>query len=210
MGDDCADIAGEEVFMGADAENERAAATGSNDEARNVSVDDGDAVGADDLAQRETDRLDEASLVAFSGTVEFVADEVGENFGIGLRDKGVSAFDQVLAECLIVLDNAVVDEREASTLVRVGMGIFGGDPAMRGPAGMADACLAVDRVLLDDLRQIRDASDRFSDLDRSAIEDGDSRRVISAVFQAAQSVEKHRKRLRTADIANDSTHRFEP
>ena len=62
VGDDRADVAGEEVFLFADAEHERAAASRADDEIRDVLVHERDAVGADDLLQRGTDGDDEPAL----------------------------------------------------------------------------------------------------------------------------------------------------
>ena len=50
VGDDGADVAGEEVFVFAHAEHERAAAARADDEVRDVAMNERDAVGADDLS----------------------------------------------------------------------------------------------------------------------------------------------------------------
>ena len=63
VGDDRADIAGEKIFVLADAEDERAAAPGADDEIGNVAVDERDAVGADDLLQRRANGVDEQSFL---------------------------------------------------------------------------------------------------------------------------------------------------
>ena len=59
VGDDGADVAGEEVFLLADPEDERAAAPGADDEVRNVAMNERDAVGADDLAQSRANGVDQ-------------------------------------------------------------------------------------------------------------------------------------------------------
>lgn len=65
--------------------------------------------------------------------------EVGEDFGVGLRVENMSTFNQLVAQDLIILDDPVVDEVKPTRFVGMGVGIFAGDCAVRGPAGVADA-----------------------------------------------------------------------
>ena len=63
MGDDGADIAGEEVFLLAHAEDERATAPGAHEEVRNVSMNESDSIRADDLSQSRANGVDEKSFL---------------------------------------------------------------------------------------------------------------------------------------------------
>src|ERR1044071_5601103 len=62
VSDDRADVAREKILLFANAEDERAAAARTDDEVGNVAVDKRDSVGADDLAQRGANGIDETSL----------------------------------------------------------------------------------------------------------------------------------------------------
>ncbi|MCK9589757.1 MAG: hypothetical protein WC076_12205 [Terrimicrobiaceae bacterium] len=211
MGHDRADIACQEMLMPSDAEDERAASAGPDHEVRNVRMENRDPIGSDHMPERLADRLDQAGLVAPVGTVEFVAHAVGQDFRVRLRHEGMAGFQKLFAEFLVVLDDPVVDEGEPPASIEVRVGIFLGDTPVRRPTGMADSGPAMHRALLDAFRKIRDAPDGLADFDRSPIQNGDTGRVISPVFQAPQPVEKHGERFRTANVTNNSTHKdFEP
>ncbi len=92
VGDDGADVAGQEMLALADAEDERAAAAGADDDAGEIFVNDGDAVGADDLAQGFTDGLNEGGLGFLRFLVECRADQMREHLGVGLRVENVCPF----------------------------------------------------------------------------------------------------------------------
>jgi hypothetical protein len=63
VGDDGADVAGQEILILAYAEDERAAAAGSDDEVRNIAMDQSNPVRADDLAQGGADGIDQTALL---------------------------------------------------------------------------------------------------------------------------------------------------
>ena len=75
----------------------------------------------------------------------------------------------------VVFDDAVVDEHEAPALVEMRVRILIGHAAMRRPARVRDADIAVRRICRDDLREIGDASDALAHFDASAVENGDAR-----------------------------------
>src|SRR5438105_12888212 len=59
---DCADVTGEEILILAHAENQRRTAAGSDKEIFDISVNEGDAVGADHLFQRCAGRVHQPSF----------------------------------------------------------------------------------------------------------------------------------------------------
>ena len=62
---------------------------------------------------------------------------MGDDFGVGLRLEFVAELAQALALLFVVLDDAVVHQRDAVADVRVRVGL--GDAAVRRPARVADA-----------------------------------------------------------------------
>lgn len=61
------------------------------------------------------------------------------HLGVRLRTEGDAIGQQLLLEEGVVLDDAVVDQRELVVIGQVRVGIDVGWTAMGGPAGMADA-----------------------------------------------------------------------
>ena len=57
--------------------------------------------------------------------------------------------DELMFELQIIFDNAVVNDDDFTGAVAVGMGIFFGWPAVRGPARVADPVHSVERSDLD-------------------------------------------------------------
>ena len=206
--DDRGDVAGKEMLALSDAEHERTAAPRADEHAGHIRVNDSDAVGADDLPQRFADRLDERGLSFLLPAVEGHPDQVGEDLGVGLGLENMASFFELRPKRQVVFDHAIVHEDEAPALVEVGMRILVGYAAVRRPARMADSEMAMRRTVRNDLCQIGDASDGLPHFDASAIDGGNARRIIAAVFQAPQAVQEDRNRVCPADITNDAAHRI--
>ena len=82
---------------------------------------------------------------------------------------------------------------------------------MRGPAGVADAVGAVERLEADGFFQVAQFAFGAADLQALAVAgDRDSGRIIAAVFQPPQAIEDDRHDLLLADIANNATHAGTP
>ncbi len=207
VGDDRPGVAREKIFPPAHAQDERAAATRADNDARDLLVDEDDAVRADDLFQRRAQGRDEARLGRFTaGVVVVLADEMGEHLGIGLRLKGVALPEELVLQRLVVLDDAVVHERQLPALVEVRVRIRVGDAAVRGPPGVADADDALRRLLVDELGEIVDPAGAFPQLDGAVMEGGQACGIVAAVFHAAQPVQEDGDSLDLADVADNSTH----
>ena len=91
---------------------------------------DGDGVGALHAGEGLGDAVDGAA-----GLLE----EVGEDLGVGLGAEAVASATELLAEGVVVLDAAVVDDGDAAGAVEVGVRVELGGSADGGPAGVADA-----------------------------------------------------------------------
>ena len=73
-------------------------------------------------------------------------DQVGEDFGIGLARERVAFADQFGAQRGVVLDDPVVDDGEFPRAVQVRVRVFIRRAAVGGPARVADADVAVQRL----------------------------------------------------------------
>ena len=81
------------------------------------------------------------------GVVLHLLDEVGDDLGVGLGDELVALGGEFALQVEVVFDDAVVDDDDAAGAVAMGMGVLFGGPAVRGPAGVADAEGAVEGML---------------------------------------------------------------
>ena len=114
---------------------------------------------------------------------------------------------QKLPQLEIVLDDAVVDQRDLAVLADMRMGINVIRLSMGRPAGMTDAGRPVQgRAVLRQLHQVFQPPLRFGNLEAVLTRHTDARRVIAAVFQPRQSFQQDRSRLLLADVSNDTTH----
>ena len=114
-------------------------------------------------APRRTASLEPPSLPFAS---QLLLDQVRDDLGVGLGDERVPLALQLVLELEVVLDDAVVDDDDAAGAVAVRVGVLLGRPAVRRPARVADAVVAVERVGLD---RVLEACDSLPALRRSAI-----------------------------------------
>ena len=78
---------------------------------------------------------------------QIVADQLRDHLGVGLGLEAVALGDQLVAQHLEILDDAVVHDRDAARLV--GVRVVAGRRAVRRPAGVADPDHAGQRLLLE-------------------------------------------------------------
>ena len=94
-------------------------------------------------SQPRQDRRDR--VLRRCAALDLASNEVADDLGIGLALELAALGDQLVAQRLEILDDAVVDQRHRPDDVRVG--VADGRRAMRRPAGMGDAGRAMKRVL---------------------------------------------------------------
>ena len=92
------------------------------------------------VEQRPADRVLQAVVL------HLPLDEMRDDLGVGLGDEGVPFALQLLLQIEVVLDDAVVDDDDAAGAVAVRVRVLFGRPAVRGPARVADAVLAFERI----------------------------------------------------------------
>ena len=81
----------------------------------------------------------------------------------------MSFFDQLLFQHNVILDNPVVHDHHPPRAITVRMSVFFSGSAMRGPASMADAISAIQRLETNDLFQVAQLALGAPDLQAFAI-----------------------------------------
>ena len=90
----------------------------------------------------------------------------------------------------------------------MGVGVFFSGTAVRGPAGVADAEGAVQRVLAQDLFKVDELTGSAAHLKRVAgrTADGNTRRVVAAVFEAPKPLDDDGNYLLWTNVADNAAH----
>src|SRR4051812_20304951 len=130
-----------------------------------------------------------------------MANELGQNFSIGLRKESMAAACQFLAKGGVVFDNAIVNKRQfARTIdVRMRIGITG--QSMRGPARVADPERSLNRLFPKQLSETGDAADAFANLQAVVVKGAKAGRVISAILQPAQAIDEQWRRVLFSNVS---------
>jgi hypothetical protein len=125
------DIRSGEVLARAQAQHQRAARSSDHDLIGRVHGDDGDRVGPSQQPHCLEHRFFEICPIVA------LLDEMSDHFGVGLRAEDVSPALELLLEGQIVLDNPIMDDRDLSVAVAVGVSVRVRWGAVGGPAGVA-------------------------------------------------------------------------
>ena len=153
--------------------------------------------------QRRPDGLDGRTPVP-----QGLRDEVGHDLRVGLGLERDPVGLQLGLQLAVVLDDAVVDDREPVGGVRMGVGLV--RLAVRRPARVADADRAGQRRLRQLELEVAQLAFGAPALEAPVLQGGDARRVVAAVLEALQRVDDlHRHRLVSED-ADDSAHGLFP
>ena len=135
-------------------------------------------------------------------------DEVGDDFGVGFGYKFVALGGEFGFEGEVIFDDAVVDDDEGAGAVAVGVGVLLGGAAVGGPAGVADAEGAGERVGGEDCFEVAKLAGGSAELHDAVggAGDGDAGEVVAAVFEAAEAFDDDGDGRIRANVSNDSTH----
>ena len=162
---------------------------------------DGERIGALELGHGGAHGLEQVA-----GHLEVVVDAVRDHLGVGLGGELVALAPRLVAQLLVVLDDAVVDDRDA-VLGDVRVGVALARHAVRGPARVRDAEAAVGRVGVERVLELAHLADGAQALDLAgAVQHGDARRVVAAVLQPAQSLDQDRDDVPVSNGSDDSAH----
>src|ERR1700730_7845460 len=197
-------VAGNKKFALADADHGRWSHTCRNDLVRV-------------FRRHEHERVDAAQLFqrAAYGFFEWrglgmLLHQVRDDFGVGFRDELVSLALQLLFELQIVFDNAVVHDNDLAGAVAMRVRVLFGRSAMGGPARVADSVGALDRRFLENFFEIAQFSRRPPHFQLGLVHHRDSRRVISAVFELAQTFNYDGNDFFRPNITDNSAHTRSP
>ncbi len=204
VGQDRGDVGCEEHLAAPEADDDAARAVLAGDEPVGRGArDDADGVGAPALGERLLHRVIEPPEL-----LQVMLDQVGQDFGIGLRAKRVALGGEPLLDLEIVLEDPVVHDDETARTVGVGMGVLLGRPTVRRPPRVADADGAGDGTVAQDGLEGLETAGSAPDLELPVTaEDGDARRVVSPVFEPLQSLEDDPDRALVTDVPDDPAHR---
>ena len=173
-------VGGEERFVVANSDDQRALLAGGHDGIGVILGDDGYGVGADNLLKGFAHGLYEGTLVFVANP----ADELHQHFGVGLRMEAATVLFECLFEELVVLDGAVVHQCDVAVFAVMGVCVAVGGGAVSGPARMRYAEGAVRVLVLAEVDEIVDLSYGFENIDFSGAAESYTGAVIAAVFQA--------------------------
>ena len=194
-------VRGDEILVHAHADDDRTALAREDDPRRILLADDGERVSALEFGDRGANRLEQ-----IADRLQVMVDPVRDDFGICLGRELVTEALEIAAQFLVILDDAVVHDREA-VIGNVRMRVALGRHAVRGPASVRDADLAARGRLVDRILQrlhLADGADALQLV--RAVQDGHTGRVIAAVFEAAQSFHQDGDDVALCDGSDDATH----
>ncbi len=143
-------------------------------------------------------------LLRRSAALDFARDQVTDDLGVGLAVERPPFGDQLLAQRLEILDDAVVDQRHWPNDVR--MGVADGRRAVRRPARVGDPGRAPQRFSVELTRKIVELALRPPPLELAADDGADAGRVIAAIFEPLEPVEQPLRDVAFADNSNDPAH----
>ena len=192
-----------EVLFDAKTNDDRAALTREDEPIGIVLTHNGERVGAFKLSDCGAYRLEK-----IANRCEVIVDAVRDDLGIGLRGKAVTQPLKIGAQLVVVLDDAVVDDRKP-VAGDMRMGIPLARHAVCGPARVCNTDVAVRRRLLEGFLQhfhLADGSQALQVL--RAIQHRDAGRVIAAIFEPAQTFHQDGDDIAFGDRSDDSAHEF--
>jgi hypothetical protein len=195
------DVAGDEVLAKAKADHQRAGDARHHEAVRRLRVEHDDGVSAGAAAHRLAHGLGQAHAM-----LEVVMHQVGDDFGIGFGLEDIALGLQFGLERLVVFDDAVVDDGDA-TAGYMGVGIGLGYAAVSGPARMGDAKLAGQGLRVKFGFELRHFAHRAAQADAAAVQHGDAGGVVAAVFKPAQALQQNGGDVALRDGADDSAHK---
>ncbi len=133
-------------------------------------------------------------------------EQLGDDLGVGLAEEAHASGLQLGAQLLVVLDDAVVDHRDAPVRAHMGVGIDLGGGAMGGPAGVGDAPMRADGMAFYAIGEVLELAGGLAHLDRAVGEHRQAGGVIAAVLEPLEGDDQHLIDVLRSDVACDPAH----
>jgi len=133
---------------------------------------------------------------------------VDNDLGIGIRVELHTLNRQISAQFEVVFDNAIVNQDNIPGAANVRVSVAGGRFAMGCPAGMPYADGTLQRLCIHQGGKFAQFTGFTPNLNTPRFNHGNARRIITTIFQPAQTVEDNWRGVLPADVANNTTHRY--
>jgi hypothetical protein len=189
-----------EILIDADADHHGAALTRHHDAFRIRLAYHRQGIGTLQFGDRLLDGLEQ-----IGGRGHMKMDAMGDDFGVGLRREHIAQAFEVRPQGLVILDDAVVHDRDAIA-GNVRMGIVGGRYPVGRPARVSNADMAGDRGGVECFLQNLHLADGTQARHMTPLDHGDACGIVAAVLQAAQPLHEDGDRVALRDHTHDSTH----
>ena len=206
--DERRDVGADEHLAVTHAEHQRGRPPRSHDRARLVGMGEHQGEMPFQAAQHGQHRRREIAGVPTVG--ELARHQVYRDLGVGVAGELHARELQLVTQRGVVLDDAVVYDRDLAGGIAVRVGVAIGRPAMRRPPGVPEpgrSAGAVDTGLVQRCFQVRHAT-RLATHDEptTTVEKRDACRVVSPVLHAAQRIDDDLAGRALPDVADDSAH----
>src|SRR6266478_5560544 len=126
--------------------------------------------------------------------------------GVGLGPEAVAERAEFAPQRLEILDDPVVDDGDPVGGDRMGVGL--GRQAMGRPSGVADADHPLHRLAVETLGEVDELALGASALDAAVNQGRYPGRIIAAVFEAPEPLEKTCRHRLPGDDADDAAHQL--
>ena len=196
-------IGGDEILAVAQPHDERTVLAHSVERVGRERAQHAERVGAHQLVQHFAHAVEHIPVVV-------VLEKVRDNFGVGFRAELIAASDKKLPQLDVVFDNSVVHDCELAVARQVRMRIDVVRLAVSSPARVSHAHVTRKRLAAVGFVHERGQPPfGFDHLDFARfVHYRDAARVIAAIFEFFQSVDKHRRGLFPPGKSYDSAHVF--
>src|ERR1035437_5709833 len=200
VGEDGGDVAGDEVLVVADADDDGRAVARGDDLIRIGARDHGEGKDAGEF-------LDGGAHGLFQVAFKMLLHQVGDDFGVGLGLEDVAFVLELLLEGQVVFDDAIVHHDDVAFAIAVRVGVFLGRAAVGGPARVADAVGAIDGVVANGFFEVAQLALGAADVEMPVIAiNREARGIVSPIFQALQAFQNNRNGAMGTDITYNATH----
>jgi hypothetical protein len=134
-------------------------------------------------------------------------DQVRDHLGVGLGGEHVAVGGERLLQLAVVLHDPVQDDGELVLVTaRQRMGVLLADAAVRGPARVPEARGRNRAVRPGRGPELLEVADRAHVVEAVVLPEGDARRVVAAVLQALETLEKQVLAGSRPDVSDDPAH----